>query len=216
MKCMICSALCLLAVVGAPTNADNSPRGQNQAQARSSAGLSSLTGEWTGTVEVSQDGRTNASIASASVKRSADGASLVGVFEGFCKGKAFEGVMRINVSNGDGLASLSSYDSRTNSRVHCVGTPGENNSFVFEGEARHVSKGNSAAVRQVIRMAGENRCVIEWFSVDDGREHLSMRLTLDRTNNQLADAQRLHQDAALLDRVGAVSGAVRTAAVETE
>lgn len=165
----------------------------------------SLAGEWDGSVDIRwSDKETSSSIAGVSCRRTEDGRGILAVFEGFARGEAFRGVLRMSVDPENNRITSECYDSRNNAVASMSGALGEvANACVVDGKAEHEVLPVSERVRQVARFQGENECSIEWFIVGhDGKETLSMRLNLSRmAEGQVSSAAALFDDARLLNRI---------------
>jgi hypothetical protein len=192
-----------LAGLASTVTANGGTQSTTSAQAATSQStLSTLAGEWEGTVEIRwNEKETSASIASVSAKMTEDG-SLLSCFEGFAKGERFEGSMRMRVDNGSAVAV--SYDGRTGSTSKTEGKVGEvNNVFTMSGEADHPLLMKKVQVRQVARLISANECSIEWLAVEaDGKETPKMRLNLVRmAEGQVSSANSLFENKKLVGRV---------------
>lgn len=198
--------LALVAVTGlaASVNAGGNTTSSTTPQTATAtkATMSTLAGEWEGTVDIRwNEKETSSSIASVSAKMTDDG-SLLSCFEGYAKGERFEGSMRMRV-DADRAVSVA-YDSRTGSTSKTEGKVGEvTNVFTMTGEADHPLLLKKVHVRQVARLISDNECTIEWFTVEsDGKETPKMRLNLVRmSEGELSSANALFENKKLVSRV---------------
>lgn len=198
--------LALVAVTGlaASVNAGGTTESSTTSQTATAtkATMSTLAGEWEGTVDIRwNEKETSSSIASVSARMTEDG-SLLSCFEGYAKGERFEGSMRMRVDS-DRAVSVA-YDSRTGSTSKTEGKVGEvTNVFTMTGEADHPLLLKKVQVRQVARLISDNECTIEWFTVEnDGKETPKMRLNLVRmSEGELSSANALFENKKLVSRV---------------